>query len=229
MNDVSLDELYADLVLVGDESRPGLTLHLVTSLNGAATGPDGRSGTLGGEADKVSLRRVRDAADVILAGGGTVRAESYGSVRTTPEREEQRIAKGLAAVPRLAVLTNGGVDSARLRGDGQPPILLTTNAELGDDPDAEVVLIDDPIEPPDVVAALGDRGLVRILCEGGPSLARWFLEAGLVDELFLTVAPSIVGGQPRLLPDPLPDLELELRAAARHGNDVLVHYRIPRS
>ncbi|HEX9766112.1 MAG TPA: dihydrofolate reductase family protein [Nitriliruptorales bacterium] len=229
MNDDKLDQLYTDLVLVGDQSRPGLTLQLVTSLNGAATGPDGRSGSLGGEADTVSMRRVRDAADVIVAGGTTVRHENYGPVRTDPERAQHRLAKGLSAVPRLAVLTNSGVDTARLRGDGAPPILLTSNGDLRDDPNAEVVLLDEPVRPADVLASLAGLGLGRILCEGGPTLARWFLEAGVVDELFLTIAPSIVGGQRRLLSDPLPELDLELLSAVRHDNDVLVRYRIPRS
>lgn len=226
MDNVALDDLYGDLVLVGSADTPGLTLHLVTALNGAATGPDGRSGTLGGKADQVSMRRVRDASDVILVGGSTVRQEGYGPVKSSPDRRAQRVAKGLSEVPRLAVLTNGGVDAARLRGDGLPPILVTSNSELADDPHADVILLPEPIEPADALEGLQGLGLVRVLCEGGPSLARWLLDAALVDELFLTIAPSIVGNQPRLLPDPLPVVDLELVSAVRHDDDVLVRYRI---
>jgi 5-amino-6-(5-phosphoribosylamino)uracil reductase len=49
-------------------------------------------------------------------------------------------------------------------------------------------------EPPAVIQALRDRGHRRILAEGGPSLMGSLLAAGVVDELFLTLAPQIVGG-----------------------------------
>lgn len=228
MDHVDLEHLYKDLVLTGTSTQPAVTLHLVTALNGAATGPDGRSGTLGGEADLVAMRRVRDGSDAILVGGSTVRAEGYGPVRSTPERRAARERNGLAALPRLAVLTNGGVDTERLRGDGDRPVLITSNDELAGDEHAEVVVLEEPITAPALLAVLHDLGLHRILCEGGPSLAQWLLEAELVDELFLTVAPAIVGGQPRLLPDPLPVLALELRSAARHQDDVLLRYAVRR-
>ena len=226
MDDVDLEQLYEGLVLAGTSSQPAVTLHLVTAINGAATGPDGLSGTLGGKADLVAMRRVRDGSDAILVGGSTVRAEGYGPIRSTPERQAARERNGLSAIPRLVVFTNGGVDTERLQGDGQRPVIVTSNEELASDPHADVVVRESPITARDLVDALHELGLNRILCEGGPSLARWLLEARLVDEFFLTIAPAIVGAQPRLLPDPLPVLDLELRSVVRHQDDVLLHYAI---
>lgn len=50
------------------------------------------------------------------------------------------------------------------------------------------------VDPAEVVASLRERGMGRILCEGGPTLLRAWLEAELVDDLFLTVHPVIAGG-----------------------------------
>lgn len=230
MDNVTLDQLHADLVLAGGPGAPQLTIHFVMSLNGAATGPDGRSGSLGGAADRVALRRVRDAADVVLAGAGTVRHEGYGPASTDEDRRQRRTDKGLAPVPRLAVLTNAGVDVARLTGAGEPPIIITADPEApgGWAAGADVVLLEPPIEPADVVAVLADRGLNRILCEGGPTLVQQLFAGRVVDELFLTIAARLVGGQIPLFPEPVTDADLDLVSAEQHDNDVLLRYRVRR-
>lgn len=230
MDQVSLDDLHAGLVLAGEPGAPALTIHFVMSLNGAATGPDGKTASLGGAGDRVALRRVRDAADVVLAGAGTVRHEDYGPASTDDDRRQRRIAKGLAPVPRLAVLSNAGVDVSRLTGQGEPPIIITADPDApgGWAAGADVVLLDPPIEPADVVRVLAERDLNRILCEGGPTLVQQMFATRAVDELFLTIAARLVGGQIPLFPEPVEDTDFDLLSASAHEDDVLLRYRVRR-
>ncbi|MFK5004327.1 dihydrofolate reductase family protein, partial [Klebsiella pneumoniae] len=52
---------------------------------------------------------------------------------------------------------------------------------------------DDDIDDASALAALSERGLTRVLCEGGPTVVTRLLRAGLVDELCLTFAPLLAG------------------------------------
>ena len=84
--------------------RPWVVVNMVSSLDGA-TAIDGKSSVLGDDDDLELFRALRAAADVILVGAGTARAENYGPVRLSAERVERRRALGLPDVPRIAVLT----------------------------------------------------------------------------------------------------------------------------
>lgn len=161
----------------------------IASLDGAAT-VGGTSGGLGGEGDRRLFGVLREQADVILVGAGTVRLENYGGARATP----------------IAVVTRSGHLERDLRvftGSEVTPLVLTctasapgARARLG--PAAEVIDCsgNDP-DQVDLAAALhrlAGRGLTRVLTEGGPSLLGAFAERGLLDELCVTAAPLLVGG-----------------------------------
>ena len=84
---------------------------MIASLDGGAT-VDGRSGGLGNAADQHLFALLRDLADVILVGSGTVRAEQYGGIRLDPERRARRTRWGrTAAPPPIAVVTGRGLDA----------------------------------------------------------------------------------------------------------------------
>jgi riboflavin-specific deaminase-like protein len=183
--------------------RPWVLVNMIATVDGA-TAVDGRSGGLGGPADKLVFGAVRAVADVILVGAGTVRAESYGPPRTSP---------GLDVPPRLAIVTRSlDIDpSARVFHDTAParrPIVVTTERS---DPSRRSALADvadlltageDSVDILQTVAALGDRGARVVLCEGGPSLNGQLLAAGVLDELCLSLAPLVAGGSsPRLAHD----------------------------
>lgn len=160
-------------------------LNMITTLTGAAAGADGTSDTITNRVDRTILGVIRAEADVIVVGAQTVRAEGY----IVPRRA------------RLAVVSTTGVlDGHRLArdadaGDDRVLILVPQAAHVPSaPPGATVVRVPggDRLAASDIVAALADRGLHRIVCEGGPSLASQFAAADLVDEYCITVAPALV-------------------------------------
>ncbi len=191
-----LDALYAH--------APGvLRLGMVAAVDGA-TVLGGGSQALSSDADRAVFRTLRRACDVVLVGAGTARAEGYRPVRLPDEHRQRRVEQGRSPVPPVAVVSRGrGLpDGAPLLEDGSGLLLLTTAAGARTAPahvDVEVVGQDD-VELPRVLAALHDRGLLRVLCEGGPALNGALLRARLVDEVCVTTSPLLAGGDgPRLL------------------------------
>jgi riboflavin-specific deaminase-like protein len=187
--------------------RPHLRAGFVLSVDGAVS-VDGGSAPLSSPADKAVFRVLRAISDVVLVGAGTARDEDYGPVRLRPDLVSRRQAEGRTPQPVLAVVSRTlRLDaSARLFEDAGTPLLLlapaAAPAPAGLPRHVELVRCgDDDVEPAQVVAALHERGLARVLCEGGPRLLHSLLAAGLVDELCLTTAPLLVGEAPGLLPE----------------------------
>jgi riboflavin biosynthesis pyrimidine reductase len=178
------------------EDRPFVYVNMVATVDGRAT-LGGRTAPLGSDTDTLLLTELRALADAVLIGAGTLRAEGYGTLVGNAERVARRRAAGRAGTP-VAVLLSRSLDlpwdAGLFAGPGQP-VLVYTGAER--EPPAvaaplEVVRLSDPSPG----AALGDlraRGVRALLCEGGPTLNRSLLAAGLVDELFLTVTPLLTG------------------------------------
>jgi riboflavin biosynthesis pyrimidine reductase len=178
--------------------RPFVFMNMVSTIDGRAQ-VRGRTGDLGEEADLEMLLELRALADAVLIGTGTLRAEGYARLVGSEERRGRRAAAGLAPDPP-AVLLSRGLDlpwDAGLFAAGEQPVLVYTSAGAdGDVPETaapvEVVRLDDP-SPAAMLADLRGRGIAALLSEGGPTLNAALLGAGLVDELFLTVAPVITG------------------------------------
>src|SRR5215472_12148524 len=206
--------LYPDL---GAPPARWLRANMVASLDGAAT-VGGRSGGLSSEADQQVFALLRAHADVILVGAGTARAEGYGPVR--PESEGLRWARlrdGRPPSPPIAVITRAlGLDlDSALIADAPPharTIIITTESALQDRRDAaaarnaEVIVAGEAsVDVKAAVDALADRGYQRISCEGGPHLLAQLADAGLLDELCLTISPQMAGpGADRIVTGGLP-------------------------
>jgi riboflavin biosynthesis pyrimidine reductase len=158
-------------------------LNMITTLTGAAIGQDGTSETLSSRVDRTILGVIRAAADVVVVGAQTVRAEGYVLPRAA----------------RLAVATASGDLRGHRLGDGNAVLLVCPASraeavrERAGIEGAEIVAVPGPddLHPAAIVAALAQRGLPRIVCEGGPTLAGRFTEAGVVDEYCVTVAPVL--------------------------------------
>jgi riboflavin-specific deaminase-like protein len=176
-----------------------LRANFVISLDGMVE-LNGRSSSLSGEADRAAFLAMRAVADVILVGAGTVRKEHYGPVRLDAAAEGRRRARQQAPVPALAIMTNrANLDpSARVFTGDAKVLLLTSGAAARQRPDlanvAEVIVCGDGmVDPRTALEELYARSLSRILCEGGPTLFRTLLTAGLVDELCCTTSPHLAG------------------------------------
>lgn len=176
----------------------------VASADGAAE-LGGHSEGLSGPADKRVFHLLRGLADVVLVGAGTARREGYGPVRLPADVRDRRRSEGQGPVPPLAVVT------ARLDLDlegrvftdavARTLVVTTESADPGRRATAArvadvVVAGDDRVSVGPALAALAERGLGRLLCEGGPTLLGDLVAADRLDELCLTVAPLLAGGGP---------------------------------
>ena len=180
--------------------RPHLVLNFATTLDGRAA-IEGRSGPIGSATDTEMLQRLRTRVDAVMIGAGTMRAERYGRIVSDPALRAYRERTGLAQDP-LAVIVSNRLElpwDAGLFTNGGGRVVVFTASEQSPPETATAVTI---VRHPDGVEldrALewlrSERGIRSVLCEGGPTLHGRLREGGLADELFLTIAPKIAGGE----------------------------------
>jgi riboflavin biosynthesis pyrimidine reductase len=213
------------------DDRPYLFMNFVESADGRAT-REGSSRELGSDADLGMLLALRTVADAVLVGTGTIRVEGYGRL-CGEERRARRAAAGQAPDPPLVIFSRRfdvPWDASLFEAAEQPVLIYT--AAGGEVPDVaapvEVVLL----EPYTSAAALADlrrRGVRALLSEGGPTLFRGLMADGLVDELFLTLSPELVGGEERrLIPGPPldPVITLSLQWVLQAEGELFLRYRL---
>ena len=239
LTDDQLLAAYAWDFPAGRADGPLFRFNFVASVDGAAA-LEGRSGGLGDGADSRVFGLLRQTADVILVGAGTVRAEGYSGELLSRSGQLWRSQRGLAAHPGLAIVS-GSLDldpeSELFREAPVRPLLLTTTIAPKDrwaalEPVADVVVAGErTVEPERVATVLTDRGYGRVLCEGGPQLFGSFQEACLIDELCLTVSPLLAGGSATRITagsaEHAPD-RLELVHILRSGDTLLLRYKTRR-
>ena len=181
---------------------------MIATVDGASWGADGRSGSINGDADYRAFRVMRALADVVLVGAGTARAERYTPLEVPVGLAGTRAAAGLAPALQTAVVTRSGrlpgalllPTSDAVDGSGtEHPFVVTCAAgrrHLPSSVPAERVLVcgDEQVDLGAALATLAERGLTRVLCEGGPALLGSMIEADLGDELCLTTSPQVLGG-----------------------------------
>jgi riboflavin biosynthesis pyrimidine reductase len=192
--------------------RPFIALNMVSSADGKAT-LEGRTAPMSAEADRDLFHHLRTQADGILVGAGTVRAERYGRVTKTPELQAKRESQGIRPDALAVIVTRSG----------DLPEDLPLFAQVPD----SVRLVSDLAEG---LAQLRAEGIRSLLCEGGPHLNSSLFGEGLVDELFLTIAPTIAGPGENLtiveglaLPAPV---DLELLTVHEAGGHLFLRYRV---
>jgi riboflavin biosynthesis pyrimidine reductase len=213
-----------------------LRVNFVASLDGAIT-VAGRSAGLGTPGDKRIFDLLRALADVVLVGHGTASAEGYGPMTPGSRVGRLRTSLGRPATAPIAVVSRqASLDPAGdLAGDPVSPTILITcaaadaarRAALADAGVAVLICGDDDVDLPAALDALAELGHEQVLCEGGPQLLHAGLAAGVVDELDLSIAPALVGGEARLVGSALPDVvRLELRQLLEEDGMLFARYAV---
>jgi riboflavin biosynthesis pyrimidine reductase len=203
----ALERLY-DGVLRFD--TPRLFANFVSSIDGVVAIPsvDASPSVISAKSDgdRFVMGLLRASADVVLVGASTVRTEPEH--RWTPEFvypqasadfARLRDVLGLGSEPRLAVVTAGGNLDPTIPAL-ERALIVTTEAgarRVGRDLPMEAELVvaggGARVDLVDVVTELRARGHERVLSEGGPTVVGQLVERGLVDELFLTISPVLLG------------------------------------
>jgi riboflavin-specific deaminase-like protein len=212
---------------------PYVLLSCATSADGYLDDASPERLILSGPADLDRVDEVRAGCDAILVGAQTVRADNPRLLIRDPRRSARRAARGLPAHPARVTLTaTGDLDpDARFFAPGALRLVYCATSAL---PQAtkikdSAVLIDagDPVSADFMLQDLAERGVARLLVEGGARVLGDFLAADRADELDLAVAPFFVAdpAAPRLsLPAPSPARPMTLAETRRVGEVALLRY-----
>jgi len=235
-----VDALGLEDLAAGPAERPYVMLNMASTVDGR-TSIGGTSGAIGNRADRALFHGLRGVVDAVMAGAGTVRAERYGPIVPDEQRRRRRIERGLAAEP-IACIVSGRAElpgDLPLLADPAARVLLITASQTSLAASAAEVqyIRAERAGALDLTAALAQlrsRFAVRsLLCEGGPHLNMSLLSAGLVDELFLSLAPKLAGGMAgdqalRILAGPeLPDpASLKLLSVLESESALFLRYRV---
>jgi len=208
-----------------------LRVNFVSSLDGGAT-RDGRSGGLSDAADRRVFDVLRRLCDVVLVGAGTIRAEGYAGMSVDAVSAQWRTAHGLAAQPRLAIVSNRlalDADDAVFADAVTRPLLITSRKAAADDGVRFARVADivecgaESVDTGAIAGALAAIGLPRVHCEGGPTLFAALAAVDAVDELCLTLSPLLVGGHGPRITGGAADLTTRMRLdTVLSGEDTLL-------
>ncbi len=163
------------------------------SLDGRIATPTGDARDVSGQDGLAHLHRCRALVDAVIVGIGTVRADD--------PRLSVRMVKGTSPV-RVIVDCHAELDgSESLFHDGGAPVIVFRSARAKGIvlPGAEVISLEPKacgLDPHDILDALAQRNLDRVLVEGGARTIARFIAAGLVDRLHVAISPIIIGSGP---------------------------------
>ncbi|MDH6423715.1 bifunctional diaminohydroxyphosphoribosylaminopyrimidine deaminase/5-amino-6-(5-phosphoribosylamino)uracil reductase RibD [Aurantimicrobium minutum] len=200
----AVEELLEEWMLSARLHRPHVTVKWAASLDGRAAATDGTSQWISGAQSRVRVHEQRSAADAIVVGTGTVLADNPSLTARTPE---------------------GSLH------DHQPvPVIIGSRNIPGD-----ALVHQHPLEPliighNDLHAALSEmyaQGIRSVFVEGGPTLASAFIAEGLVDRLYIYLAPVLLGGDKVALGDlgvnTLSErIDLNIRSVENLGEDIFI-------
>ena len=192
--------IYEDLTLPpsghGDVARPYVIVNMVSSVDGR-TSKEGKATGMGTRIDRQSMRTLRSRADAVMIGAGTLRAEKLSLGLDETDRVQ----------PLAIVVTHTGnipLEAHLVATEKQEVLILLSDKAPQGVPERlrEVAqVMKAPADSAGVVdldralrALKAERGIDVLVVEGGPGLNHGMISRNLVDELFLTVAPELLGG-----------------------------------
>ncbi|MFL6297492.1 MAG: bifunctional diaminohydroxyphosphoribosylaminopyrimidine deaminase/5-amino-6-(5-phosphoribosylamino)uracil reductase RibD [Actinomycetes bacterium] len=193
--------------------RPRITLKAAASLDGKVAAPDGSSQWITGPAARADAHRLRAEADAVCVGAGTALADDPRLTVRLPGRSGRQPL-------RVVVDAAGRVEATGHLFDGEAETLVATTpaapaaaVDAWKAAGAEVLICEPTVTvgggcggalpaPPvgqvdlhDLTRALGERGVLELLVEGGPRLQASLWAAGLADRLVWYLAPLAIGGE----------------------------------
>ncbi len=213
--------------------RPYVVANFIASADGKATA-EGRTAPLGSPGDRAAFHLLRTEVDAVLAGTRTMFIENYGPLAKEPRLSELRVRAGRGPQPLGVVISRSGTVpfDIPLFADAASHVAVYTPASTDIPETAAKVTVHELPEGDEGLAEIMrslrvDHGVRSLLCEGGPSLFSALLLDGLVDELFLTLAPKLVGGDGMTITTgrPLDELaDLRLVAALEQDGMLFLRY-----
>lgn len=233
-------ELLGDLGLGARAhvDRPWVVTNFATTADGRAT-IDGRSGAIGDDGDLEIFRRLRTQVDALLIGTRTLGIERYGRAVRRPELRAAREALGLAPEPLIATVSRSGELPLEIPLFQEPEanvVVFAPRATPAPACPACVTLV--PLDPAELTLTRAlqllraEHGVRSLLCEGGPTLMGALLHEGLVDEVFMTLAPQLAGGGtgPTMSSGPAlsAPAKLELAWALERAGSLYLRYAVRR-
>lgn len=199
---VSAADAYKDLGLHERAlpERPYVLANMVTTADGRAT-LQGRTEGISSDTDRTLFHSLRAEVDAVMVGTGTIAIEGYGPLARRDAVRARRAERGLPEQPLCVTASRSlqlPVEAPLFRDPGSHVIVLTNSVREPPPCECRLTVERLPGEELDLalgLSALRERHDVRaMLLEGGPTVLAAMLEAGLVDELFLSVSPLLVGG-----------------------------------
>lgn len=239
-----LYEDFPDVLLSAPSGRPFVAVNMVSTVDGKAA-VAGRVAGIGSRFDRALMNRIRLGFELVLSGAGTLRADGFNPA-VLPAVSEQRVRRGLRPQPIAAVVTATGAIPLRGRFWTQPGlerVIFTCERGVLEHQDqfealalrARVVVVGADDVDLDALTRFThtELGVKRLLVEGGPTLNHGLFALDLVDELFLTLAPRIVGGRAMTIVDapsePALDFHrLELLSYSLLDSEIYLRYRVRR-
>lgn len=217
--------------------KPFVYANLAMTLDGKIASFDREDFSLGSGADRLEMDRLRACADVVIWGGETLRTARHPARVREESLVRERVERGIAPHPANGLITKSGVFPDKLpwfESDEIERFIFTapegaSRLEETQTGDARIIVLDEA-EPlaPRVLAHLGERGMKRVLIEGGGSLVWEF--ARHIDEFHVTLTPWLAGGSdaPTLMDGPGfrsgEFLGLALVEVRREGNELFLRY-----
>jgi riboflavin-specific deaminase-like protein len=221
------------------EPKPAVFCNYAMSADGKISTADRKGSGFASREDRRRMEAIRARADVIVVGAETVRRDDPPFHLRSPEAVRERMASGRRPHPDLCILSRSGRLSAGLRlgQQGLQRVFVATAAPVfalprGWKARTELIRLADPPDMAALVAELAACGFRQILVEGGGTVNALFFEAGLVDEIYMTLCPVILGGA--AAPTPVAGtgfsfdrrLRLELMDSERVEEEFFLHYRV---
>lgn len=188
----------------GDRDLPFVYINMVSSIDGKVA-VSGKSGAIGSDVDRSTMRELRSLSDAVMVGSGTLRAEKVSLTSEGRRRPEP-----------LAIVVSSSLDiplKENLKdAEKDRTVVITTERSLKNSKPEDLDEIssrarvlaapekkssEGTVDLREALGLLGSGyGVRRLLAEGGPGLNYELISSGVARELFLTLSPQILAGEP---------------------------------